>query len=162
YLITSPEYQMKRLLAGGVPRCYQLARCFRRGEVGDRHNPEFLMLEWYRAFASVEDVMADTERIVRTVARALGGAEAICFGGMRVDLSRPFERVSVGEAFARNAGIREEEAIALASTDEERFFRLLVDAVEPALAFSPVPVFLVDYPTPFASLARKKPGDPRV
>jgi lysyl-tRNA synthetase class 2 len=153
---------MKRLLVGGVPRCFQFARCFRRGEVGSRHNPEFLMFEWYRAFAGVEAVMADTERVVRTVARELTGHDAITVGGARIDLTSAFERLSVGEAFARYASIAAEDAIALASSDEERFFRVLVDEVEPALARSPVPVFLVDYPAPFASLARKKPSDPRV
>lgn len=162
YLITSPEYQMKRLIAGGVPRCFQLARCFRRGEVGGRHNPEFTMLEWYRAFAGVDEVMDDTEAIVRRVAAALGGGDEIRVGGAVVTLGAPFERIAVGDAFARWAGVPADEAIALASGDEDRFFRLLVDAVEPEIARLPRPVFLVDYPAPFASLARLKPDDPRV
>jgi lysyl-tRNA synthetase class 2 len=79
-----------------------------------------------------------------------------------VSLDAPFARVAVGEAFARHAGVPADEAIALASNDEERFFRILVDQVEPALAAEPRPVFLVDYPAPFASLARLKPDDPRL
>lgn len=166
FLITSPEYQMKRLLAGGVPRCFQLARCFRRGELGHHHNPEFLMLEWYRAFAGVDQVMDDTERLVRLLAEEVIGAESIEVGGpeggVRVDLAAPFERLTVSEAFARHAGVRGDEAIDLATSDESRFFKLLVDLVEPALARAPRPVFLTDYPAPFASLARHKPSDPRV
>jgi lysyl-tRNA synthetase class 2 len=162
WLITSPEYQMKRLLAGGVPRCFQLARCFRRGEVGSRHNPEFLMLEWYRAFASMDDVVADTEALVREVVVALAQRPEVVVEGVRVDLSGPFERLTVGEAFARHGGVSADEAIAMASTDEDRFFRILVDEVEPALAALGRPVFLCDYPAPFASLARLRPDDPRV
>jgi len=162
YLITSPEYQMKRLLSGGVPRCFQIAHCFRKGEVGQRHNPEFTMLEWYRAFASVEQVIDDTEALVRHVAAALGAGTTIAAFGASVDLGAPFERLAVADAFARWAGVSAEDAIALASSDEERFFRLLVDEVEPSLVRSPRPVFLVDYPAPFASLARLSPRDPRV
>ncbi|WP_104980499.1 EF-P lysine aminoacylase EpmA [Sorangium cellulosum] len=164
FLITSPEYQMKRLLSGGVARCFQLARCFRRGELGDRHNPEFTMLEWYRAFASVDEVMSDTEVIVQRVADALGAGDTLApsASGARVSLRPPFPRIAVGDAFARWAGVPADDAIALASRDEERFFRLLVDVVEPAIAALPHPVFLVDFPAPFASLARLKPGDPRV
>ncbi|MCC6557227.1 MAG: EF-P lysine aminoacylase GenX [Polyangiaceae bacterium] len=162
FLITSPEYQMKRLLSGGVPRCFQLARCFRRGEIGSRHNPEFTMLEWYRAFAGVEEVMADTEAVVRGVAAALGAGGTVRVGGAAIALDGGFERLTVGDAFARYAGVPAGEAISLASRDEERFFRILVDEVEPGLAREARPVFLVDYPAPFASLARLKPGDPSV
>jgi lysyl-tRNA synthetase class 2 len=162
YLVTSPEYQMKRLVAGGVPRCFQLARCFRQGEIGHRHNPEFTMLEWYRAFAGVDDVMADTEELVRAVVREVAGTTSIEVGDRAVDLGGPFERLSVGAAFERYAKIPADEAIALATRDEERFFRVLVDDVEPGLAAAPRPVFLLDYPAPLASLARLREGDPRV
>ncbi|MDC3959392.1 EF-P lysine aminoacylase GenX [Polyangium jinanense] len=162
WLITSPEYQMKRLLAGGVPRCFQLARCYRRGEIGSRHNPEFTMLEWYRAFAPMDAVVADTEELVRSVVSKLAGTSVIEVEGTRVDLAAPFERISVGEAFARYAGTSADEAITMASEDEDRFFRLLVDEVEPSLARLGRPVFLVEYPAPFASLARLCPDDPRV
>ncbi|MDI1430551.1 EF-P lysine aminoacylase EpmA [Polyangium sorediatum] len=162
WLITSPEYQMKRLLAGGVPRCFQLARCYRRGEIGSRHNPEFTMLEWYRAFASMDAVVADTEELVRSVVSKLAGTHVIEVEGTRVDLAAPFERISVGEAFARYAGTSADEAITMASEDEDRFFRLLVEHVEPSLARLGRPVFLVEYPAPFASLARLCPNDPRV
>jgi lysyl-tRNA synthetase class 2 len=162
WLITSPEYQMKRLLVGGVPRCYQLARCYRRGEVGGRHNPEFLMLEWYRAFAPVEAVMTDTEALVRQVITELAGKSEVVVEGVHVNLSEPFERITVGEAFVRYANVSADEAIAWATDDEDRFFRVLVDEVEPALAKLGRPVFLTDYPAPFASLARLSPKDPRV
>ena len=82
YLVTSPEYQMKRLLAGGIQRCFQIAHCYRRGEIGRHHNPEFSMLEWYRAFAGMEEVIQDTEAIVRAGAFApkearTGGSVAV-------------------------------------------------------------------------------------
>lgn len=162
FLITSPEYQMKRLLVGGIPRCFQLARCFRRSELGARHNPEFLMLEWYRAFAGMQDIMADTEELVRAIARVLAGSDSIEAGGTRVDLTGPFERLSVCEAFERYASVEPDATLTMAAADEDRFYRILVDQVEPALARQPHPVFLVEYPACMASLARKKPDDPRV
>jgi len=162
WLVTSPEYQMKRLLAGGVARCYQLARCYRRGEVGGRHNPEFVMLEWYRAFAPVDAVMADTEELVRHVISTLSGKTDVDVEGVRVDLSLPFERMTVCEAFAKFADVGAEEVMAWASRDEESFFRVLVEDVEPGLSRLGRPVFLTDYPAPFASLARLSPVDSRV
>jgi lysyl-tRNA synthetase class 2 len=158
YLITSPEYQMKRLLVGGVPRCFQIAKSFRRGEVGDNHNPEFTMLEWYRAFASMEDVVADTEAIVLAVNAAIGHA-----GGTlaRLDLATPFERLSVADAFERHAGVPPERMLELANGDTETFFRVLIEEVEPAVAAARRPVFLTRYPASMASLARRCPDDPR-
>jgi len=157
WLITSPEYQMKRLLADGWRRIYQIAPCFRRGEIGARHNPEFTMLEWYRADASVDDVMRDTEQLVAAVT---GGA--VRLGARAVDLRPPLERLTVCEAFARHAGWTEAETLEAAARDEDRYFRALVEKVEPALEALDRGVFLVDYPATQASLARKKPGDPRV
>jgi lysyl-tRNA synthetase class 2 len=161
YLITSPEYQMKRLLTGGLPRLFQLARCFRKGELGQNHNPEFTMLEWYRAFAGHEEVMADTEALVRAAAVALGGREEFVVGPRRIDLGPPFLQVTVAEAFARYTALSEDEMLRCAQEDEDTYFRALVEEIEPALAALDHPVFLMDYPASQASLARKKPGDPR-
>ncbi len=162
YLATSPELQMKRLLVGGVPRCFQLTPCFRRGEQGSKHNPEFLMLEWYRAFAEVDEVMADTEALVRFVAGELGVGKTLEVEGVEVRLDLPFLRLTVDEAFVRYGGLAVGEAIDLAERDEDAYFRLLVEKVEPALAKLDRPVFLSEYPISQASLARPKPGNPKV
>jgi lysyl-tRNA synthetase class 2 len=154
WLITSPEYQMKRLLGDGWARIYQMAPCFRRGEVGERHNPEFSMLEWYRADAGVEDVMRDTEQLV---AEVTGGW--VRLGGRVLDVHPPFERLSVCDAFARFAGWSRSETLGAAADDETRYFQALVERVEPGLERIDRGVFLVDYPATQASLARIKPED---
>jgi lysyl-tRNA synthetase class 2 len=155
WLMTSPEYQMKRLLADGWRRIYQMAPCFRRGEVGRRHNPEFTMLEWYRAPGAVADVMRDTEQLAAAVT---GGV--VRLSGRRIDLEPPLERLTVCDAFARFAGWSRGETLEAAAHDEDRYFRAFVDDVEPALERFDRGVFLVDYPASQASLARTKPDDP--
>jgi lysyl-tRNA synthetase class 2 len=157
WLSMSPEYQMKRLLADGWERIYQIAPCFRRGERGQRHNTEFTMLEWYRAGSGVEEVIRDTEQLVASLT-----AGAVRVGGRTIDLRPPFERVSMRDAFARFAGFSGEETLAAAASDEDRYFRALVDLVEPGLAAIDRGIFVVDYPSTQASLARRKPGDPSV
>jgi lysyl-tRNA synthetase class 2 len=157
WLATSPEYQMKRLLAEGLERIVQIGPCFRRGEVGSRHNPEFTMLEWYRANAGVEDVMRDTEQLLAAVT---GGSVTV--EGRRFDLRPPFERLGVCEAFQRFAGWSREATLDAAARDEDRYFRALVDVVEPAIEKIEHGVLLVDYPATQASLARKKPDDPQL
>lgn len=154
WLITSPEYQMKRLLGDGLTRIYQLGPCFRRGEAGSLHNAEFTMLEWYRAGAGVEDVMGDTEQLVATLT-----AGRVHVSDRQVDLRPPFERISVCDAFARFARWSRDETLEAAASDETRYFQAMVDTVEPALARCDRGVFLVDYPATQASLARLKPGD---
>ncbi|MBK6513772.1 MAG: EF-P lysine aminoacylase GenX [Polyangiaceae bacterium] len=158
FLITSPEYQMKRLLVGGIPRCFQLARSFRRGELGSRHNPEFTMLEWYRAFSGMNDVLEDTEAIVLAVNAEIGGPQSLL---STLDLERPFPRLSVAEAFERFAGVAATETLRLADEDSEQFYRLLIERVEPGLATLGAPVFLERYPASMASLARTCADDPR-
>jgi lysyl-tRNA synthetase class 2 len=157
YLITSPEYQMKRLLAGGLTRIYQICRCFRRDEEGTLHQPEFTMLEWYRAFAGSEEIMRDTEELVASVARVVGhGSTVIPARGRPVDVAPPWKRLTVAEAFRRIAGIELDSVL----PDEERFFRILIERIEPGLGY-PKPVFLTHWPASMASLARLCPDDPR-
>lgn len=161
YLITSPEYHMKRLLAGGMPRIFQLAHVSRADESGAFHEPEFTMLEWYRAFAEWTSVVRDTEALVLGVVRALTGRSFVSLpDGRRIDLKPPYERITVREAFRQHASVR--DAAALAKRSPNRFFELLVSRVEPALAQRPRPVFLCEYPLSQASLARPAPHDPSV
>lgn len=161
YLVTSPELHMKRLLAGGVPKLFGLVHCFRAEELGHLHSPEFLMLEWYRAFAGYGAVLEDTERLIHTLHWSLTDSDELRLAsGARVALSLPFARLSVRDAFARYAGVA--DAPALAERDEDEYFQLLVDRVEPALAEFDRPVFLVDYPASQAALARLCPHDPSV
>jgi elongation factor P--(R)-beta-lysine ligase len=160
-LITSPELHMKRLLVAGFPRLFQLVHCFRADELGPLHAPEFLLLEWYRAFARVTDVMDDTERLIHGLCvKFSGGPRLSLASGASVDTSLPFLRLSVRDAFRRFAGV--DDAAELAQSNEDGFFQALVDRVEPGLAALPRPVFLCDYPASQAALARVKPGDPSV
>lgn len=164
FLITSPELAMKRLLVGGLERIYQFAHCFRAEELGALHEPEFILLEWYRAFAGVEEVLTDTEQIVRTVAAAVHpqGRLSREVEGRRIELSldEPFLRLTVAEAFHTFAQV--EDVVDLAATEPDRYFDLLANRVEPRLVELPSPVFLIDYPASQAALARKKPGQPEL
>ena len=162
FLITSPEYQMKRLLVGGMPRIYQLVHCFRAGERGESHNSEFLMLEWYRAFAGIDDVIADTEQLIAHVVQGLAGEKVVKRGDRCIDVTPPFVQLTVLEAFARFAGLDDGATLNLAETDEDTYFRILVERVEPGLAAIPHAVVMRDFPAVHASLARRRPDDARL
>jgi lysyl-tRNA synthetase class 2 len=152
---------MKRLLSGGMPRIFQLVHASRAEESGRLHEAEFMMLEWYRAFHDASAVMQDTEQVVASVARALRGSESLFApDGRTLDARPPFARISVRQAFREHAGV--EDAVQLASDDEDRYFELLVSQVEPGLAALTTPVFLCEYPLRHASLARPSPRDPSV
>lgn len=161
YLITSPELHMKRLLVGGMPRIFQLSRVARADELGPLHAPEFTMLEWYRAFADLAAVLDDTEALVRSVVRGLRGEDQVfVLGNRKVSVAKPFDRLTVREAFQRYAGVK--DAARLAARDEDRYFELMVGKVEPALAEHPRPVFLTHYPISQAALSRPHADDPTV
>lgn len=144
YLRASPELQMKKLLAAGLPRIYQIGPCFRAGEKGRKHSPEFTMLEWYRAQADYQDIAADMEALV-------GGLLAH-FRGI---VCKPFVRLSVREAYRRFAGWDP-----VADFDQDRFDFDMAEKIEPNLPKEPT--FLMDYPAPAASLSKLKTDDPRV
>jgi lysyl-tRNA synthetase class 2 len=156
WLHTSPEYQMKRALATALPGVYQIGKAFRRGERGKLHEPEFTMLEWYRTFEDSERMQRDTEELVAHVAMAVTGSTQLPGISRPVDVAPPWERLSVEAALQRYAGVSLESVV----NDEERFYRLLVEKIEPELGRGR-PTFLTYYPARFASLARLSPNDPR-
>lgn len=156
FLITSPELYMKRLLAADYDKIYQFSRCFRKDEHGHYHNPEFTLLEWYRKGADYEQMMTDTEQLVTSISSGLVKGGNLHYLNKTIDLSLPWERISVSEAFRKFAGW--DPVIDL---DPRRFDEDMVLKVIPN--FNPVrPTFLIDYPAPMASLARLKPGNPQV
>jgi lysyl-tRNA synthetase class 2 len=159
YLITSPEYHMKRLLVGGVRRCHQFAKCFRVDEQGARHEPEFTMLEWYRAWDDMRAMFEDTLAIVR-VAASVTRPDRLRVKGRDVRLDEGYDVMTVRDAFARWApDVR--DPIGLARDDEDTYFAHLVDRVEPHLGVDR-PVFLTQFAARHASLARTNPNDPSV
>ncbi len=156
WLRTSPELHMKRLLVAGCERLYQMGPCFRQGERGDKHNPEFAMLEWYRTHADYRDILAETKALIAAVAAATLGRTWLDYRQTRIELMPVWEVLTVSEAFRTYAGWDPVERF-----DAERFDLDMVGKVEPNLPTA-CPVVLLDYPADVAALARRKPGDPRV
>ncbi len=148
FLRTSPELHMKRLLCRGIPRLFQMGPCFRRGERGDHHHPEYTMLEWYRANADYHAILDDTVALMRFLARALGLGPGLVVGAHPIDLEADWHRISVREAFREHAGWDP-----FAEFDADRFDLDMANRVEPALP-TDRPVVLIDYPAPCAALAR--------
>jgi elongation factor P--(R)-beta-lysine ligase len=180
YLRTSPEFACKKLLAAGEPAIFEFARVFRDRERGDLHLPEFTMLEWYRASAPYEAVIADTVAVVAEAARATG-ISRFSFRGRSADPFAEPARLTVADAFERFAGVDlpatvsrdvgDRAALAEAAGNKVRiagddtwsdiFSKILVEHVEPRLGQGRLTV-LYEYPVVEAALARPKPGDNRV
>jgi len=153
YLHTSPELCMKRLLAAGYPRIFQICHCWRSGERGSRHLPEFTMLEWYRAHGDYSDLMNDCVELIRAVASVCNTGNSIDYQGRRVDLCGEWERITVREAFRRYTGTTMEKAL-----QDGLFDELMTVAIEPQLGFQK-PTFICDYPAERGALARLKQDD---
>lgn len=183
FLTTSPEYAMKKLLVAGIPRVYQLCKSFRNGEEVSRgHNPEFTILEWYRAHADYTDIMADCEGLLAYVwytlhpDAPLGASPTLTWRGQSIALEAPWERISVREAFARYAAVTldtvpTDEAMRAvltakgytttqATTWEQGYHQIFLNEIEPKLGMV-TPTILYDYPASMAALARRKAADPR-
>jgi len=154
YLGTSPELEMKQLVAAGLPRVFQLTRAFRRGESGRLHAPEFTILEWYRPGTSVHDLVADLEGLFVHVADQVLGRRTLEWQGRPVDLTPPWRVTQVRDAFLAHAGWDP-----CADFDGARFDLDLVAKVEPQLGRR-APEVLAFYPVEQASLARRLPSDP--
>lgn len=151
YLQTSPEICMKRLLASGCSKIFQICKCFRRNERGSRHVPEFTMLEWYRAGCDYHGLMAECRELLVFADQAM-----MQTGGRTWSLQEGWNKLTVAEAFRRYAPISVTEALE-SDTFEEAFCL----HVEPHLGVQR-PVFLYDYPAALGSLARLKKTEPAI
>ncbi len=177
FLITSPEFQMKRLLAGGFEKIFQLVRCFRKAESGPLHNPEFTMLEWYRSNEALEVLMSDIEQMVLHLSKTITGENF----AEKIPLP-PWSRVTVSSLFKKHLNIildgsessthlREKAQLSghaellvdlaiqpdlTESLAYEQIFFRLWDHIEAEFADS-TPLFVYEWPLPLASLARPCP-----
>lgn len=158
----SPEQCMKRLLARGCPRVFQICRCFRKEECGRLHQGEFCMLEWYRAGADYFDLMDECEALLAHLSRELADFPALSAPGRLdrqghgIDLAPPWECLTAHEAFLRYTEMTVEAAL-----ERDLYEELLVERIEPHLGQTK-PTFLYDYPLTLGSLARRSAKNPLV
>lgn len=148
FLQASPELCMKRLLAAGNERIFQICKCFRRAERGARHLPEFTMLEWYRTGIDYRELMEECEELLGFLAGRLGKAGGLAYQGQQLSFAKPWERMSVEEAFALYGPMGMREALR-----QDLFDEIMVRHIEPHLGRSR-PTFLYDYPAELGALAR--------
>ncbi len=156
FLHTSPESCMKQMLAAGYPKIYQICRCFRKGERGSRHLPEFTLLEWYFAGGGYMEMMEECEALILSIADALGQGEILHYQGQKIRLNAPWPRMTVREAFLQYTDTTADAAMVAGDFDQ----RIGLE-IEPNLGLRQ-PLFLYDYPAEAGALARKKPDDPSV
>lgn len=173
YLSTSPEVPLKKLMVAGLGNCYALTRSFRNMETqSNLHNPEFTILEWYRIGADYFDIMTDCEKLLRFIA----GADTLTYLGQRIDLSAPWERITVAEAFKKYTAVNFDDfldfeeakkivkhkgyTVEEGTTWEQLYNQIFLNEVEPRLGRRK-PTFVYEFPAAVAALAKKKESDPR-
>ena len=179
FLPTSPEFAIKKLLAAGIGNVFEICKSFRNGEGrSSRHNPEFTILEFYRVNADYFDIMDDLEKMFQHIYRNVFGNEnyKLTYQNKQYDLSSPWERLTVAEAFQKYAEISTEEllseelllikakekgyAVDNTTSWEQVFNQILFNEIEPKLG-TIRPTILYEYPASQAAFSRKKESDPR-
>ncbi|MFO7750807.1 MAG: EF-P lysine aminoacylase EpmA [Desulfobacteraceae bacterium] len=153
YLQASPEICMKRLVASGHEKIFQICKCFRKDEIGERHLTEMTLLEWYTANDSYTELMDQCCDLIRFVAREIGAGQTITCNGHTVDLALPWEKISVTELFERHSAVSMDQALC-----DEEFDEIMAFDIEPCLG-TEQPCFVFDYPASMAALAKLKPLD---
>lgn len=153
FLHTSPELCMKRLLASNYPRIFQICKCFRSGERGARHLPEFTLLEWYHAGITYWDLMKECEDLLLFLFFELGCGDRLSYQGSNILLRQPWERITAAQAFALYAPISLSEAL-----KDNCFDEMMATHIEPCLGIVK-PTFVYDYPMHPGALARTRKDD---
>jgi len=156
FLHTSPELCMKRMLAAGFEKIFQICRCWREGERGSQHIPEFTLLEWYQSGSDYKYLMEECETLIQTVATRIGLGQNIIYRHQEIDLASPWERIPVKEEFRRYSKISVTDALG-----QDLFDEIMVHEIEPKLGIGK-PAFIYDYPAERGTLARFKEDDQTV
>ncbi len=172
YLNTSPELQMKKLLANGFDKIFNITKVFRNGEIGGPlHSPEFTMLEWYRKNANYKDIMDDCENLIIS----LCPSKTINYQNNQINLEKPWKRISTNDLFIKHCDINllenkdfntfKETAIAKnydingCNSWDDIFFKIFLNHIEKKLGFEK-PTIVYDYPSSQAALAQKRKSEP--
>lgn len=156
FLHTSPELCMKRMMAAGYEKLFQICRCWRERERGNQHVPEFTLLEWYRAHCDYKSLMEECEALIQTVASSIGALEKIVYRNQEINLTGPWKRISVQEAFQCYTQTSMTEAL-----KRDLFDEIMVNDIEPRLGLGK-PTLIYDYPAQRGALARLKLEDKTV
>src|SRR3989337_548072 len=172
YLRIAPELYLKRLIIGGFERVYEINRNFRNEGISTQHNPEFTMLEFYLAYATFEDLMALTEEMISSIAKEICGTLTIEYQGQKIDLTPPWQRISVKDAILKysdaDEGIFTDKKKALAFAKKigidlpEAFshgkiiLEIFEHVAEPKFI---QPTFVTHYPLEVSPLSRKNEKD---
>ena len=149
YLRTSPELHMKRMLGMGMKKIFQVGPCFRKGEKGRLHNPEFTMLEWYNVNLNYREILVETKELLTFTLKKIKGGFIIEFDGMRVDVSSDWEIYDVSELYKSLACWDPSVEF-----DQNRFDIDMIEKIEPFIKRRTRPSVLMNYPAKAASLAR--------
>ncbi len=173
YLRIAPELYLKRLVVGGFERVYEINRNFRNEGVSTQHNPEFTMLELYRAYADHEDLIEMVEAMLKGMAQAILGSTVVSYQGEQYDFARPFARMTVEHAIAQHNPdidpdrLRDREYLAHVATKlgiriEESYGsgKLQIEIFEKTVESSlRGPTFITSYPTEVSPLSRRNDND---
>lgn len=173
FLPTSPEFSLKEALSSGLPRIYEIAKCFRNfGECSQTHRPEFFMLEWYRSYEDYSVIMKDCAQLLLYLAQLLYDKSHVVFRGIKADLSE-YECFTIRELFAEQnieldyyslepqrfyaqarAALNLSESECVDLTKEDLFFKVMLDKIEPFLG-KKCPTFIYEYPLEMTALSEK-------
>ena len=154
YARIAPELYLKRLTVGGFEKVYELNRNFRNEGISTRHNPEFTMLEYYWAYADVNQMMDLHEEMMRSVVKVATGGLTIRYGEHEIDFGVRFQRITMRAAIEKYRG----EAPSV-NEDPNRIIELFEEFAEPHLI---QPTFITDFPKPVSPLSKASPLDPSV
>ncbi len=175
YLRIAPELYLKRLVVGGIDRVFEINRNFRNEGISIQHNPEFTMLEFYMAYATYEDMMSITEEMFASIAKEICGTTVIEYQGQKIDLTPPWERLSVKQAIVKYGNVdpavleNRDNALAHAKKlgievkGDESLGKLITELFD-ALAEKKLiqPTFITEYPTEISPLSRKNDKNPEI